>query len=343
MQDEPSQFVRVEAYSLSKSKHPRNGKLSVQQVLEEALRAEGAHPHIAHPRAPRILFGSFDGLLARLEAGAAQATQMGPKGKPIRQRIDTPVLLGLVSSHPSPPGSAGVDKWEGDGVAFLRRYFGDRLVAVLAHDDEAHAHLHAYIHDDGKSVKRLHPGYAAELACHANSPGRVRSGAYRKAMRSFQDEHWREVGKPNGLERMSANPRRRLPRPQILAYRNAKQLLAEEFEKLEEERRALAAREKAVRAMEKELSLTKKRREQEFEAREKKLSNVRSELHAYTVKLQEFFNILKAREDALGPVERAAAKARLQQIQAEQSAGAWEARLGSDCANEGNRLHRLRP
>lgn len=70
------QFIHLEAYSFSGSKgfpgNPkgktataRKGKqarLSIQQVIDEALRKPGASPHVAEPQTPVMIYGAADHL-----------------------------------------------------------------------------------------------------------------------------------------------------------------------------------------------------------------------------------------------------------------------------------------
>ena len=189
-----SQFVHLEHYSLKASTHPRSkkGRANVKFVVEEMLRVPSASRHVPHVKPPTLLMGteaSIKVLPTLLRAGAA--TLKDPKGR--KQRVDTPVLMGVIFSHPSKVCDHAYLAWEEDTITFVSNHFGSRAVAIVRHEDEEFPHLHVLVHDQGRSV-------------HGISPGYLHNKRSRASLVEFQNHYQSEVGAPHKLSRWG--PRR---------------------------------------------------------------------------------------------------------------------------------------
>jgi hypothetical protein len=236
------QFFREETYARVRSQPPpkrgkgqggasaQTGKRSARQIIDEALRAPDATPHVPRPEPPRILVGA--GLEeARIELDqvlelARDVKVPNGKGGTRRQRDDTPILLGAVCSY---PGRADDDdplyrEWRERSVAWLRETYGDdRLIAIVEHTDEPHGHIHALVHNRGESVKPSHAGHrAAAAVAAAGGTKKAGSDAYKAAERERQDDYHAKVGSKAGLLRIGPG-RQRLTRPEYRARAQAAQ------------------------------------------------------------------------------------------------------------------------
>lgn len=190
-----AQFVRIEHYAIRPSNHARSrkGGNHVSFVVREFLRAPGSSPHVPIPQPPVLLLGDFDQvqtLPARLLDGARKVRSATGR----KQRIDCPVLMPIIFSHPSTEISTEYLAWEKDTLDFVQRHFQGKVEAVARHSDESRLHLHALIHDGGRRVLGLSPGRNAEGKRSI------------KALREFQDRYYEEVGRKNNLTRLG--PRR---------------------------------------------------------------------------------------------------------------------------------------
>ena len=230
------QFVHIESYSRKSDKHGR----SVGFVLDEAARRSDACQHVERPGVPVGVFGeSVDGVRALHDARTAEATETTKAGKTRRIRQDQHTILTVIASHPAttdemradPSKAADVEAWQARVVDWLRDQWGDDLVSVIRHDDEAHPHLHAYVlpSDPAMRARRLHPGVVAkeEAARVALANGsdpkttnKIGDNAYRAAMRGFQDTYWNQVGMASGQARLGPG-RRRLTRAGWMAEKTA--------------------------------------------------------------------------------------------------------------------------
>lgn len=259
------QFVHIETYarsvsSLRKKRETARAesgkgvdrKLSVEEICAEAAREPGHHPHVANPKAPRVLFGvsprEVPALLeerinAANKAIKAQKAEMkrgerrsGPRGI----RKDAHVVLTMVASYPVPfnaqDGKSNFDdqealallqQWEVRTHAYMHSFARQRgldLVSVVAHDDEGHPHLHAIFipANDRVDARACHPGHAAKNALvkeeHEDHKAfkRRENATYCDTMRSFQNGYFEAVSIPSGLMRTGPK-RRRLPRAAYLS------------------------------------------------------------------------------------------------------------------------------
>ena len=89
------------------------------------------------------------------------------------------------------------------------------MVSIVEHLDEKHGHLHVLVSAGGRSVKPLHPGYAASVPLRqAGATQAAQSDAY-SAARAWQDEYQEKVAAACGLARLGPG-RQRLSRAQWL-------------------------------------------------------------------------------------------------------------------------------
>lgn len=185
---------------------------SIDDVVAEAARTAGSHPHVAEPLPPTMIAGNFrpeevpDEIRRRVaEAKAALKGLRSPDGKIQRIRKDTHVMEAQVHSHPiytkaPPEGHEGEPrpsmenakdrdrylKWRSDLVEWLysdaeRR--GLEILSVVEHVDEAHPHIHCLSvplrtqTNPRMSAKVTHPGHAAaarrKARAHARFEGRT--------------------------------------------------------------------------------------------------------------------------------------------------------------------------
>jgi hypothetical protein len=242
--------VRAQGAPTTRSGKPSRGrrgpgKISVRDVIHEAVRLPGNAPHVAAPAPANVLYGlDANALPAWYDAlvGLAADQRVPAKtkfGNEImrRQRSDTPIVLGAIASY---PGSANEDdpeyvRWRELTVTFFVEHYGDALVTVLEHTDEAHGHLHAIAANAGGSVKSLHAGHAAAAKC---TTSKQQSAAYRQAERALQDKFQAQVAVHCNLERVGPR-RRRLTRAQWRVEQEARAAIRAEFDAVAEERRKL--------------------------------------------------------------------------------------------------------
>lgn len=208
-------------------KGDRKGR-STSFVFGEATRRPDASMHVRDPLPPVVVHGLPLDVVERLhdaQAVTARTTPNGGKERAIRQ--DQHTLVTVVMSHPytvqetkdDPAKRLEVERWEALNVRWLKEQFGDSLVSVVRHEDEAYNHLHAYALPSDRAMKAslLHPGQVAKSAVLAAGP---RSGedqksvikrsdyAYKAAMREWQDGYHQAVAVPCGLTRLGAAKRR---------------------------------------------------------------------------------------------------------------------------------------
>ena len=115
---------------------------------------------------------------ADLVATAGQ--QVDEKGR--KQRKDTAIIMGVVASYPGPPdeGDPNYVRWKALNVAYFCEKFGPNVVSIVEHLDEKHGHLHVLVSAGGRSVKPLHPGYAASVPLRqAGATQAAQSDAYK--------------------------------------------------------------------------------------------------------------------------------------------------------------------
>lgn len=210
------QFVHLETYGRKPDKAGR----SVGYVLDEASRQPGASLHVDAPVPPDVVHGlPLDELRTLHDQRVEAAVVIDSNGKPRRVRVDQHTLGTIVASHPGDGSPDDLAKWERLTVQWMRDTYGERLVSVVRHADEAHPHLHAYLLPDNPDLKAraMHPGVVAKdqarrAAEAAGDDGKTANkkgdAAYRAAMRGWQDSYWEAVGLPCGLARLGPGRRR---------------------------------------------------------------------------------------------------------------------------------------
>lgn len=263
-----SQFLRMELCS-SKISPLRKGyeqargqqgrgvdpKRTVEEACFEAARVAGNHPHVPEPGEPGRLYGidpaDIPALLQkeveRLNAELRdQRIALSPGTSAVGKapiRVDTPILIHTVASHPilctdDGQGAPSLDDpiyrdmartWAADWRAWKladASKRGLRVLSMIVHLDERHLHIHCFevAGNPRLDARQGHPGWRAKLAvkrlpgettaateCRANA-------AYRSALRAWQDEHHAEVGAKHGLSRLGPC-RARVSRGQAIAAR----------------------------------------------------------------------------------------------------------------------------
>lgn len=209
---------------------PDRQKISVGDVIGEALRDEGCTPHIDEPMPPNYLYGNEDAvrnLPVQIELRCNEWTRLGHA----TVRKDAHVLLAGIASYAREDMEAdpkGYQKWKEANITFLKKKFGDQLQAVVEHLDEEHPHIHFYVLPTlGQSpdAKQIHAGFiaaadkAAELAELETDPKKKKAcilhkdvgKAYKAAMTLEQDQYFEQVGHSLGMLRVGPK-RERLSR-----------------------------------------------------------------------------------------------------------------------------------
>lgn len=221
------QFVHFEGYARSAGSSGR----TVDFVLAEADRRPDASVHVATPTPPEVVWGmTVAEVRAAHDSQVVEARDTMSNGRTRAVRSTQKTLGTVIASHPAtmaevradPATAASVADWERRTVAWLQECYGNQVVSVIRHIDEAHAHLHAYILPAGAQMKftDMHPGQIAKAQIMDAGPlpdedskalNRRGDKAYRAAMRSWQDAYFQSVGAPCGLARVGPG-RRRLSR-----------------------------------------------------------------------------------------------------------------------------------
>lgn len=245
------QFIHVEGYGRAAGKGKKGGH-NVASIIAEAEREPEACPHIEAPQPPTLLYGCSPkeaGEQAR--AWASQAVDT--RGHALRK--DGNCLLAGVVSLPAEM-SLRWEKYAADTLKWLKRQYGDRLLSVIEHRDEAHPHLHFYVVPRmGERFDTIHDGLRASTAANPDrgnrklSPAEKSAGkklartAYVTAMRKWQDDFFARVSRRYGLARIGPG-RTRMSRDEYKAENAI--------------REDLAAREAAIAAKSGELSAAEK-------------------------------------------------------------------------------------
>lgn len=244
-----NQFVHIEAYSRTGSKK-KNGGVSAgntwtaAQILAEAMRNEGHCDHVKNPQTPEIIYGiSAEELLEECETWFKEARD--PKGR--KMRPDALCLLAGVASL-CRDDEENFEEFKTRNVEHFKKIWGDQLRCVIAHDDEAHPHIHFYVVPKiGARFDSVHPGFKAKRLARENGKKNKLSDAatlkaemhdYKEAMVGFLDVYHQGVGIPMGMARIG--PRlQRLPTGVYKAQQrqrdaNRIEILAAEKAKIEE-------------------------------------------------------------------------------------------------------------
>lgn len=231
-QEKPkSQWMHLELYSRSGTlnKSEKNTKTSVGGVVNEAIRTPGFVDHILQdggkPSPPSYTY-SVDGKTLDQHMGEILTqveTERDPMGRKIR--ADKNILLAGTASYPkpvkadnwTPDDRQNYELWKEQTLDFLKTQFGENLICVLEHQDEAYPHLHFYAVNRQRISETpiLHPGHASniKLEKEAKSNGKKPNSsemtkAYRAAMRDFQDAYYNEVSVYCGFDRLGPKVQR---------------------------------------------------------------------------------------------------------------------------------------
>ena len=220
----PAQFFHAESYA-AKGSH---GKRNLYEVLAEASRTPGFHPHLLNPRPPVVVYGRHPAdLVAIIDARLRTATDRG------RRRLPRtfPVLLAVVASIPVQPADIAasldvrrrVEAWVANSVQFFIDEFGGSLESVISHDDERFFHLHAYAvpipnpDNQALSAETVWKPLAEQgRVRRAGGSRRAQRDAFRPAAKLVLDRYYTAVGAPSELQRLGPN-RARVSRAAHLA------------------------------------------------------------------------------------------------------------------------------
>lgn len=216
------QFIHVESYARKAGKGKAGG-LSVRDVVAEAGREAGNCPHVDQPQPPAVLFGSLDQVEHEVNTWADSMTDT--KGRKLR--ADGLCLLAGVISLPREEEKHW-NRFRKGAMEYLQQTYGERLKAVVEHQDEAHPHLHFYVVPKlGERFETIHQGKAAAARARADGEAKgEQNRAYKEAMRAYQDDFSKKVGQPFGLTRLGPG-RRRLSRVAWQAEQKQAKALAE--------------------------------------------------------------------------------------------------------------------
>ncbi len=219
------QFAHVEAYARVGAKTKDGStRRSIKEIIAETVRDAGSIPHIENPQAPALVYGCDPRQLEQMAEDYASQTK-DAKGRKFRK--DGLILMAGVVSLPReregdfPAFSEAVIEW-------LKEKYGDRLKSVVAHDDEAHPHLHFYVIPEvGERLEDIHEGFKASK--EAKAQGKLKgeqNQAYKAAMRAWQDDFSNTVAMRFGLTRLGPG-RRRLTRKQWVLEQKQAQFFAD--------------------------------------------------------------------------------------------------------------------
>lgn len=266
-------FLHFQTYS----RKPGPAGNSVAQIIGEALRRPEFSHHVPDPTPPRVVSGDAAGFEEAHAAHiAARATEVRRKGKVHKRAIreDRHTLATAVASYPltreqieagGPEAAVLHREWERRTVEWMRDRYGDQLRVVLAHDDEAHPHLHFWMlpNDPDARADTLHPGKVAkhlaegvERAAGASDREAVKAGneALKEAMRGVLDDYWREVGQPVGMTR-DGPKRQRLTRAEWQARKADATRVGETLRRARDAEAVVSAAEAKAEAIQQEARL----------------------------------------------------------------------------------------
>lgn len=202
------QFVHIESYSRTAPKSSKKGSnWNVANIVAEGNREAGAIPHIESPELPVLLHGKpLDELNGTCEDWAS--SMKDARGHKLRKDA-----LCLVAGVVSAPHDIAKDDWDAfklEVIEWLKEKYGDRLETVIEHTDESHPHIHFYVvPKPGERFEVIHDGKAAALDAKSNGALKgEQNGAYKQAMRQFQDEFYDKVGIDHGFTRIGPGKRR---------------------------------------------------------------------------------------------------------------------------------------
>ena len=246
------QFIRVETYAKVSTK---KGKPTMQSVVNEAMRVDGYCPHVYRPQLPKVLYGIDPRKVPSiaLERSSKARDRLGR-----RIRKDAPLMLSGVISVES-ESNVNFKDFLKYSLRFLRRKYGNNLMSVVPHLDEAHPHLHYFVVpslDDGVfNISEVHDGIRARNECCGGYSKKAR--AYKSAMREFQDSFYDAVGSKLGLSRLG--PRvQRLTRKEWKSQQKQAQVFLQQRRELNRQQQQIA-NDEAVMVNEKQAIMRQER------------------------------------------------------------------------------------
>lgn len=276
------QFIHVESYARVAGKG-KAGEHSISSVMAEAMRVEGACPHVEKPLPPVLLYGvepqEIEGLATTWADQAKDA-----QGRKLR-KDGLCLLAGTVSCPPEFSDA----QWEAlklDAVAHLLE--DKRVVSIIEHVDEDKRHFHFYaIPRPGERFEDLHVGRKA--AAEAKAMGGLKGAqnqAYKLAMRGYQDRFFEAVGAKHGMARLGPK-KRRLTRAGWVAEQATLEAMAKERQRLTQMQGRLEA---DLQALELEKAKARELARAALEAADK--------IQAQREKNKEALNAIAAKEEA---------------------------------------------
>ncbi|MET4341170.1 hypothetical protein ABIC08_002755 [Bradyrhizobium sp. RT9b] len=233
------QFIRFEGYGRvgAHHKNSRRRKRSMHGIAAEQVREPHACPHLADPK-PHIQRFGCDPRDAVAFADELGLQAVDVRGR--RLRCDAPIILAGVISWPEPlapclDDAEAMSRWAAfrdDSIAWLRQYWGDHLMSVVEHIDEAQPHIQfiAVSHLDADRrlhLTRIHPGLrAGQAAAERGGSKREQKKAHQAAMKQFQNNFYYDVASRHGLKRLGKK-RQRFERNEWMARKADAEALAE--------------------------------------------------------------------------------------------------------------------
>lgn len=237
------QFMHIEGYARSASQKSKKSPRTVQQVIDEVLREADSTPHIDAPKPPSFLFGDREAV-ANIPRDIETSCEKWKAKNGRALRKDAQVLLTVVASFKSPEAgddpaawASTYEVWKQKNIEWLRSKWGDKLRAVVLHEDEAHPHIHAYVtqsDDTSPDIRPLHPGASAVAKVGKDATPKQCAEAFKEAMRQEQDSYFQSVGAPCGMTRDGPRKRRESRSEWKARQREAKQV--QQYEATTEER-----------------------------------------------------------------------------------------------------------
>lgn len=235
-------FVRESCYApVSRSgaraqarKAHNHAKATARWILGEAIRESAIYCfHVEHPKPARVLYGLgpteliswYEKLLAASQL-QKELLLVNGQVRTRKQRCTTPILGASVAGFNGPPDpdDAAYQRWRLEVVAWAVHRYGEHLVAVIEHVEEANGHLHVIWADEGRPVKPLMAGHgAAMLAITMGACGKAITAAYKSGCQELLDDYYQRVGKHCGQARLGPDPQPRLPYRAAKALRAAKE------------------------------------------------------------------------------------------------------------------------
>jgi hypothetical protein len=332
------QFAHIQTWS---TKANPAGQ-SINSIIEEGNREPEFSTHVNNPTPPTVLLGDPTTFRKQHdEHVAVRATVVRKKNGEIANRAirkDRHTMASIVVSYPKPfsaiiseEDKEKLARWQNANVFWMKEKYGEQLRVVIAHIDEDHPHLHAWLlpDDSGADATTLHPGKQAKQQAEANAKAdgleprmavKLGNRALKEAMTAFQDEYYGAVGLPMGLTR-SGPKRRRLSREQWTAEKAdaaAKSAGLAALEKhdrdiekrqgdIEERERDIEEREESLGGRERNIDLREgsiEGHERDIEEREERLEGRERDIDLREGTLEEHDRDIEEREESLGGRER---------------------------------------